>query len=308
MKRKLVKQGEATMMVSLPAKWIQKNNLNKGDEIDIDELDDALVIKTQGPGKEIKKKIEIELNDDNRELVRIMLIHIYRVGYDTVTIKNIDNKTSEEIRRVAKELLLGFEVTSRTATTITLENLSEPTDEKYETILRRTFFTIKETINTLNEEVKANSTERFNEVEELRNQSDRMIMFCRRLVWKRGGKLYDWELLTFLNHIDHAMYYFFKSMKDSKSKKINNPAVVRFVDGLTDYFGLFYDAYFNKDIGSINKIQNQRNKYQFGGIIDELQKSKGIDSVSLSYLREIYRMIQMGTSPLYNEILSDLVN
>ena len=33
MKRKLVKQGAGTMMISLPTKWIKENNLDKGDEV-----------------------------------------------------------------------------------------------------------------------------------------------------------------------------------------------------------------------------------------------------------------------------------
>ena len=43
MKRKLVKQGPATLMVSLPVKWLQSQNLNKGDEVDIEVKDNKIV-------------------------------------------------------------------------------------------------------------------------------------------------------------------------------------------------------------------------------------------------------------------------
>ena len=38
MKRKIVKQGSATMTISLPATWIKKFNLKVGDELEIDEV------------------------------------------------------------------------------------------------------------------------------------------------------------------------------------------------------------------------------------------------------------------------------
>ena len=39
MKRKIVKQGKATMTVSLPSKWIKNNNINNADEVDIEEIE-----------------------------------------------------------------------------------------------------------------------------------------------------------------------------------------------------------------------------------------------------------------------------
>ena len=35
MKRKVVKQGKSTLMISLPSKWVKDNNINRGDEIDL---------------------------------------------------------------------------------------------------------------------------------------------------------------------------------------------------------------------------------------------------------------------------------
>ena len=45
-------------MVSLPAKWLKTLNLGKGDEIDVEEIENSLVITKEGT----KGKKEAEIN------------------------------------------------------------------------------------------------------------------------------------------------------------------------------------------------------------------------------------------------------
>ena len=47
MKRKIVKQGAATMTVSLPTSWIKKFDLRQGDSIDVQEIGKSLVMTTE---------------------------------------------------------------------------------------------------------------------------------------------------------------------------------------------------------------------------------------------------------------------
>ena len=56
MKRKIVKQGAATLMISLPSKWCKKFGLKKGDEVDIETANDSLLVSP----KEIKVKSEVD--------------------------------------------------------------------------------------------------------------------------------------------------------------------------------------------------------------------------------------------------------
>ena len=37
MKRKIIKLGQATYVMSIPSKWIRENDLDKGDYIDVSE-------------------------------------------------------------------------------------------------------------------------------------------------------------------------------------------------------------------------------------------------------------------------------
>ena len=86
MKRKIVKQGAATMMVSLPSKWVKKNNLEKGDEVDIDEQDKELII-TPEKKVEKKKQVTIDITPDKKDNIYPILTHAYRRGFDKIILK-----------------------------------------------------------------------------------------------------------------------------------------------------------------------------------------------------------------------------
>ena len=47
MKRRIVKQGAATMTISLPAPWIKKFGLKEGDELNIEEKGKLIEITTE---------------------------------------------------------------------------------------------------------------------------------------------------------------------------------------------------------------------------------------------------------------------
>src|SRR3990167_8185350 len=85
MKRKVVKQGAATLMVSLPSKWAKKYNLKKGDEINIEELDNNLVLSKESVSG--KRRTSINLTNHTESAIRTAITNTYRAGYDLVTVQ-----------------------------------------------------------------------------------------------------------------------------------------------------------------------------------------------------------------------------
>ena len=67
---------------------------------------------------------------------------------------------------------------------------------------------------------------------------------------------------------------------------------------LEEYFNLFYNAYFKRKKRYVHKINSLKNRHHFGECIEYIEKSKGKNSAVFSYIREIFRLIQIGTSPI----------
>ena len=60
MKRKIVQHGSSSLTVSIPYKWIQKYNLNKGDEINIEENGNSLILSSDNRKVQNVKKIKVD--------------------------------------------------------------------------------------------------------------------------------------------------------------------------------------------------------------------------------------------------------
>ena len=292
-----MKLGPATMVISLPSKWIKHTGLKQGQEIDLIEKENTLTIVNPKTYKSMKETT-IELNAENIKDIEVILTHLYRQGFDTIILKNIDPQSAQEIKNIVKDLILGFEITSKDNKIWKLENIASPTEEKYDTMLRRSFLIIKESLAIITDSVKNEKAR--SDIEELKKQHDKYILYCKRSITKESRKnlVIEWEMLTFLRHIEHSIYYLSKEMDKGIEK---DPKLLHMLTKLQDYFDLYYDAYFSKDINSIHKVNRLKKEYQFGECLDLIEKGK--NKRVYVYIREIFRLTQIGTSPIFQLIL-----
>ena len=117
-------------------------------------------------------------------------------------------------------------------------------------------------------------------------------------VFNKGNK---YELIYYNKYYNS---YTIKSeiYKYANENKIKlEKSVFESLDDLEKYFFLFEDAYYNKNINSIHKINSLKTKHHFGRSLKLIEKSE--NPVVHAYIREIFRLIQIGTSPIMGLIL-----
>ena len=210
MKRRLIKQGGGGFTIYLPKKWADSKGLKEGDDVHIKERDTALIIQS---ARQERSEKTIELNEHNRKDMYPLLTHTYRGGADKLTFNNVTPADVKSIKQYAERLLLGFEVTDVKDNTLILENISEPKEERYEALFRRIFLIIKETHTLLEESARTGTYDSLSEVEIIRDQQDKFILFCKRTLIKERKEInpsIEWELLTWLMHINHSYHYLYK--------------------------------------------------------------------------------------------------
>ncbi|MBI3334796.1 hypothetical protein HYZ97_04890 [Candidatus Pacearchaeota archaeon] len=108
-------------------------------------------------------------------------------------------------------------------------------------------------------------------------------------------------MLTFLTHIEHIAHYLY-AFASKHHLKLHSRTRVLLGDAQAQ-FDLFYNAYYQKNIALIHKINNLREEYQFGKCLDLLEQVKGREVIIASYIRELFRLIQVGTSPILSELV-----
>ena len=304
MKRKLIKQGGGGCTVYLPKKWVDSKGLSAGSDVEIKETGTYLVIDSPN---ETKKEMTIQLDDSNRKDITTLLTHAYRQGFDKVIFKNAAADEVNCIKKDCSALLLGFEVSESSKGQCVVESMSEPAGEKYEVLLRRVFFIIREAIEIMEQEFKSKKYTKQHEIEDLRKQLDKYVLFCRRTISKEKmeitNPLLEWELLTFLMHIMHSLHYTYKFASDNNAGREKNNT--DYFSGAAGYFNLLYDAYYNKDISKVHEINRQKKDVVLSKPYLAMIKTSSKDAIAASYTRETYRLIQIASSPILGTILQD---
>ena len=294
MERKLIKQGKGGFTIYLPKKWVDSKNLKEGEAVDVAEFENGLFVSSESKKH---KSCALTLDEEGRNDVKNILTHVYRRGFDKISISGLDNKSFSIIEATIKEQLPGLEVTEHRDDTCVLESLSDPTDQKYEALVRFLFFIIKETQQIIIKDFETNRLSRFKEIEERTRKHDRLVYLCRRILSKElysHNAVLEWELLTFLMHIQHGHYYLYQYASEEGVKR--EAEVIALLKELASYFDLFYNAYYKREISSVHKINSSKFKFQLGECIDLLEKTK--NPVVVSYIRELFRTIQIGSSPI----------
>ncbi len=294
MERKLIKQGKGGFTIYLPKKWVDSKNLKEGEAVDVAEFENGLFVSSESKKH---KTCSLILDEEGRSDVKNILTHAYRRGFDRISISGLDNKSFNIIEATIKEQLPGLEVTEHRDDACVLESLSDPTDQKYEALVRFLFFIIKETQQIILKDFETNRLSRFKEIEERTRKHDRLVYLCRRILSKElysHNAVLEWELLTFLMHIQHGLYYLYQHAAEEGVKKESE--IITLLKELVAYFDLFYNAYYKREISSIHRLNSLKFKFQLGECIELLKKTK--NPVIASYIRELFRTIQIGSSPI----------
>jgi len=144
--RRLQVTGGSTYIVSLPKKWVTKNQLKKGSLLLISEEEDgSLAVSSQHTLTTEKRSsealIKVSSNDNPNTIVR-KAVSAYLVGYNMIRIKIQDHQqmTSRQrttVKDFARRLLVGTEIVTDTPTELILQVLLSYPELSIQSALRR---------------------------------------------------------------------------------------------------------------------------------------------------------------------------
>jgi hypothetical protein len=87
MKRRVIKQGLGGYTLSLPVGWVRKNNIDFGQELDVDENKGNLVISTER--KKIDNKFSINVDKLKTKTIQEIIMCCYFDGVNEIEITYI---------------------------------------------------------------------------------------------------------------------------------------------------------------------------------------------------------------------------
>ena len=177
MKRKLVKHGKTTLMVSLPAEWTQRQEAKKGDEVNIENHGNLLTINfNKNEEREVQSPLHITTLTESS--IRTALTNLYRLGYDRIEVRFQNRKAFEIIEQTVKNNLIGFEVISHSPSDCVISNITEPAKEKFGEIFSKLLENI-DYLFCLCEDMLNGTQHQFESTE---RQIQAFDNFCRRVL------------------------------------------------------------------------------------------------------------------------------
>ncbi len=178
MKRKIIQLAKKTLVVSLPAKWVQKYNINKGDEVEIEDSGRVLKINTLSEKEDEKTTIKILSKD---HFLRRVIYTPYGMGYNEIRIEYDDPAIYYSIQNEVNNLM-GFEIIKQGDGYCIARNIAQGIETEFEPSINRLFLI---TIGFFEDILDAVSKKEYEKMEMIRNTEDinnRLAHFCKRML------------------------------------------------------------------------------------------------------------------------------
>lgn len=275
MKRRVIKQGHSTLTVTLPNKWAKNLNLNAGDEIDVVEKENTLVINATQNIKE--RKCEINIDNFTVPLLWRYFQSAYRSGCDEIKITfNPQNKKFEDAYHyytahfdyaklgerippkpplaIIQEIVnrfVGVDVIESGEGYCIVKELGEVSTKEFEGSLRRIFLVILQMFDRIEEAIKNNEhndTSLCKEIHTIDLNVDKFVDYCSRILNKidinlpGSKKPLLFSSLFLLELVGDEFKYIGKHIALSK-KPLKE--ILPFLVRVREHFELYYKLYYS---------------------------------------------------------------
>jgi phosphate uptake regulator len=258
MKRKIVKTGQNTLIVSLPSTWVKKYHLEKGQFLELEE--NAGVLKIY-PVEKAKKSLKIILKDEGYWYINRILRRIYAAGYSKI---EIAYSKPEQINYIRKSVsfLDGFEVIQSKNNSCILKNILKPEELNYRDLLEDIMWLIHSQLEIFKNSLSKGSTKDLKEIGGINNTLIKLAHLGRRILnidCKQDVVILKDSFLLFTNLLYLSAYLNYASEELLKKGVSLSPSEKELITETHKMYETLLYAYRNKDLQEIQNFFQKRN-------------------------------------------------
>ncbi len=293
MKRKLIKQGKGALTISLPKEWVEFHGLKAGEEVDVNEEENDLLIKA-GDSNYVKTA-SINLDFDTSESYRSIIGGLYRGGFDEINVDFTDKRVIPDLQK-AVDSLYGFEVLDVNESGCTIKYIHKGESTDITSHIRRIIHTIKTMQTILGEDIKAKQTNSKNEILQFRNN----VLKQRDLILKiiKNQKLLDNQHFPYYNISiclwNVARNYYLMYLNLGSGKKYS-PKSINFLNKTNKFFSDQFNGFTSLSAKDFIKRNKDYQKIRSEGL--NLMNSE--NSILVSFCINIILSIQSADSSIF---------
>jgi phosphate uptake regulator len=257
MKRKVVKQGTSTLMISLPSDWAHRFKIGKGDELEVEERGRTVLVSTQKENFDRETELDI---DNLYPMTMRVVAAIYKAGYDKLKINFSDPKRIIDINNVVRDEISGFEVIEQGKNYCVVKKIEEGLQEGFEPVLRRIFLLLLNMAEDSYESIKKGDYDDLERLVYLEQSNNRLTTYCRRFLSKKGYKEHDkiqfiYHIIEQLEKIADQYKFLFDHIIKSKTPKFKiSKDVLEYYKNVNIVLRSYYELFYKFDRQKIVEI------------------------------------------------------
>ena len=210
-KRSVIQIANSTQLISLPRKWSLKYNIQKGDELEIEERGNKISVSTE---KDIEGH-DIEVNPPHlKNITERYITTAFRVGIDEVRVNFNTEENPELLEYISKTLdgqTIGYEIIKQEKNSFTIKDLSGGDSTSFDTALRRSFIILTTMAVDSLGFMKNKDVNNLKDMYFRDRSINKFTNFCGRLLLKKGQ--FDLKETAFYYHFIRS----FEAMADQYS-------------------------------------------------------------------------------------------
>jgi phosphate uptake regulator len=185
MRRKIVKQGASTLTLSLPTKWVKRYGLKPGDDIEVSEGDEGLVLSPVGTHMELKG--ELDITGLGKSMIWRYMNTFYVNGFDEIAVTGCDKERFAIIKEIPGTLI-GFSLVEQRETACIIKCISETKPEQFDDMIKRIFFSLNAISKETLEAIVKKNFDLLKDPKVKDREINNAALFCLRILSKYGHK------------------------------------------------------------------------------------------------------------------------
>tara|TARA_Y100000310_G_scaffold345415_1_gene464738 strand:- start:7009 stop:7875 length:867 start_codon:yes stop_codon:yes gene_type:complete len=266
MKRSVILMGGKTYVVSLPANWIRKFEIQKGQELDVAVVDNTVIVQTD----KLSSGNDLEINVSPLDkMLRRVIGAAYKSGYDQVKITYNGKEQLAIIEEILQKTCIGFEVARQGDNFVIIRNLVKLDPDQFNHSFRRLFHTIETMLGDLCEATDKATLAKVIEKDE---QVNRLADYCRRII--NSGNLKGIEKLPVQYYIVEQL----ERMGDVIKKIAKNTKDTSLLEKMTStkhFFEMFHKLYFEFSLERMEAFGKE-----FYSLRDQFKETKDYSQIT----------------------------
>ena len=255
MKRRLVEQGGSTMMVSLPIAWIKKFGLKKGDEVEVAEINNDLIVSTDNCFN--NNKAVINLEGVSQWGVQHFIRSAYIYGYDDFTLTH----STEQRKFVENYIITNFQnltFEKQSNKECTLKSIAENVYSELPMVMKRNFLLVLSMFELLLNGIKQKNMEELKDVLPMEGTNNQLTNFCERTLNKKRVSdqkkaVYMYLIVWTVEKIADLLKVISKYLLSVKKLKLSKDILTE-LDSINSLFRKVFELYCKFDKSKYDEV------------------------------------------------------